>query len=289
VATNTATTPASVTARIGADEILKRTLTKAKYTIEVYKVDRTSYHLFDQAAEFLGVSKDEIKAFFLRCCDLTAEQDIFGDLPAIPKDFSTVAFDIATGAQLQIGQLTKDYYLQPEFYFHVGDTPGTNRHIAFRGWSQPELQYWGDNGHSSYPSEQWGNINKSKDNTARAVVFYAAGWNIQNYQGLMLVTDSNSKNFFDVDIRADSTGQPYFLLSPTFPKFGENWVEKVTVTIHAKPGTPAGDYRIGLNPTLPPTEINSKWLTDHRGIYFGGRGNIVAEGNQVDLFINVQE
>lgn len=279
----------SFTQRVERSESLKRTLTKAKYTIELYRVDRSSYDLFESAAIYTGSTLDEIKSFYLNCCDLTSEADIFSDLPPIPSDFPSVAYDIATGSLLQLGQITKSYYLQPELYFHVGETAGANRQIAFRAWSQPQLEYWGDNGHLSYPNQQWGTITKSKDNIARAVVFYASGWNIQNYQGLMLVPNADAKQYFDVVIESDSTGQPYFLLGPTFPKFDAHWAEKVTVTLRAKPGTPAGEYHVGINPTNPPREINEKWANDHKGLYFGGRGSIIDGGNQIEFIVTVVE
>ena len=278
----------SFTDRVERNESLKRTLTKAKYTIELYRIDRSTYRLFESAAQFTNSTLDEINAFFFNCCDLTSEQDIFSELPPIPKDFSTVAYDIATGSLLQLGQITKDYYLQPEFYFNVGETAGSNRRIAFRGWAQPELEYWGDNGYLSYPNQQWGTVQKNNENLARAVVFYSAGWNIQNYQGLMLVPDAKSRELFDIEIQADSTGQPYFLLSPTFPKFYNNWAEKVTITVRAKPGTPPGQYTIGINPATPPNAVNIKWAGEHKGLYFSGRGSIAPEGNQIDLIIDVQ-
>ena len=278
----------SFTQRVEKNETLKRTLSKAKYTIELYRVDRSSYRLFDAAAQYTGSTYDEIKSFFLQCCDLESEQDIFSALPPVPSDFASVAYDIATGSLLQLGQITPAYYLQPEFYFHVGETAGANRRIAFRAWSQPELEYWGDNGHLTYPSEQWGVVDTTKDNLARAVVFYSAGWNIQNYQGLMLVADAKSRELFDIEIQADSTSQPYFLLSPTFPRFYPNWAEKVTITVRAKPGVAPGEYSIGINPSNPPANISEKWAIDHKGLYFNGRGSISAEGDQIVLHISVR-
>lgn len=279
----------SFTQRVERNDLLKRTLTKAKYNIEVYRVDRSAYNLFESAAAYTNSTLDEIKEFYLNCCDLTSEEDIFSELPPLPSDFPSVAYDIATGSLLQLGQITKQYYLQPEFYFHVGETAGANRRVAFRAWAQPELEYWGDNGHLSYPSQQWGIITKSADNAARAVVFYSAGWNIQNYQGLMLVPNADAKNYFDIEIQADSTAQPYFLLGPTFPRFDAHWAEKVNITVRAKPGTPPGEYRIGINPATPPKEINEKWASEHKGLYFSGRGSIVPQGNQIDFVITVQE
>ncbi|QQR92829.1 MAG: hypothetical protein IPJ89_01125 [Candidatus Iainarchaeum archaeon] len=148
----TSTETLTFTQRVERNESLKRTLTKAKYTREIYSIDRRGYDLFESAANFTDSSLDEIKEFYLNCCDLTSEEDIFADLPPIPSDFAAVAYDIATGSLLQLGQITKGYYLQPEFYFHVGETAGANRRIAFRAWSQPELQYWGTMATSPIPT-----------------------------------------------------------------------------------------------------------------------------------------
>lgn len=279
---------ANLLASIQDNETKKRVLSKAKYTAETYKINRAAYDLFEKAAAFKGMTLEEINAFFFECCDLTNEDDIFSNLPPIPSDFSTVAFDVATGSQLQIGQLESEYYKQPEFYFFVGETAGANRFIAFREWANPHLEDWGDYGVRTMPNQQWGNITKNKNDEAAAVVFVTAGWGIQNYQGVMWIVDGKSLEYFDVSVETESTGKPYHLISPTFPQFGRNWSDKLSIRAKAKPGTPAGVYNIAINPVSPPKEVGSKWAKEHRGTY-AEIGFIRPAGNQIDLFVTVTE
>ena len=269
------------------NEVKKRTLSKAKYTAQTYAVKRDEYDLYEKAAAAKNMTLDEITSFFFECCDLTKESDIFDALPAVPADFSSVAFDVATGTLHQIGQLGPEFYKQPEFYFHVGETAGANRFIAFKEWSNPHLEDWGDYGLGTYPNQQWGSVSKTGPNSeAVAVVFVMAGWGIQNYQGVSWVVDAKSLEFFDVTVEAESTGRPYHLISPTFPQFGANWADKITVRAKPKPNTPPGTYNIAINPVAPPKELSSKWNTEHRGVYVE-IGSIRPGGNQVDLFVNV--
>jgi hypothetical protein len=242
-------------------------LSKEKYIKQIYTVDRSTYNLFEKAAAYRKESLSDTKKFFYNCCDLTSEEEIFQKLPPIPSDFAELAYSLATGRLYQIGTLGEEYYKQPEWYFHTDQTALANRMFAFAGWSAPQLNYWGDYGGAAYPADQFDTVSKSKRKKFTAVVFVTNGWNIQNWVGMTMIANNNALKNFDIKISEDKTGQPYFLLGPTFPKFSRDWATRITIEGEVKDTTPPGVYVIHVNPIAPPTELNAKWSSEHIGIY----------------------
>lgn len=274
-------------------QALKSTLSKEKFLMKLYETNREEYNLYEKAAKSMGVTLPEVKQFFLNCCDLTSEEDIFSQLPPIPKDFSKVAYGVATGQLYQVGLLGPEYYKQPEFYTFVDEETGSvNRHFAFLGITDPNLQYWGDNGAQTYPSDQYTSISFSKDETFTAAVFVTNAWNIQNYVGMNFVADKEASKYFDITISEDTTGKPYFLLGPTFPRFHKDWATKMVIQGKLKKGLSYADIphsiTIGLNPVAPPKELNEKWADEHTAVY-APYGFLKPSDNYINLHIDITE
>lgn len=268
-------------------QLLKSTLSKEKFLKKLYEVDRSTYHLYDKAAQYLRVSKEEVTQFFFDCCDLANEEDIFSELPSIPADFSSVAYDVSVGKLNQIGLLDEGFYKQPEFYSFIDQETGVvNREYAFRPWSRPELNQWGDNGFQVYPADQFDSVDLSNRDSFSAVVFATNGWNIQNYVGIHLVANSESSKYFDITISEERTGQSYFLLGPTFPRFSRDWATKVVIEGKVKPGTPPGSYHIRIDPVAPASELSAKWGEEHPGLY-APYGFIIPSTGYINLQVDV--
>ncbi len=268
-------------------EFLKNTLSKEKFLKKLFEVDRDSYHLYDKAAKFMGITTEEVTQFFYNCCDLTSEADIFSELPPVPEGFSATAYDVSTGKLNQIGLLDESYYKQPEFYSFIDDQTGViNREYSLRPWSKPVLNQWGDNGMQAYPADQFDSLSLSGRKEFTATIFVTNGWNIQNYVGLQLVANSEALKYFDITISEDLTGKSYFLLSPTFPRFTKDWATKVFVTGKIKPNTPPGTYQITINPVQPAKELSTKWANDHPGLY-AAYGFIAPSSGYINLTIDV--
>lgn len=263
-------------------------LSKAKYLLQLYTINRDSYGLFEKAAAYRNETVEDTKKFFLSCCDLESEEGIFSELPSIPSDFSTVAYNFATGQIYQLGSITGSYYKQPELYFHATETSLVNRKLAFSGWSEPQLNYWGDYGGTAVPADQYGVVSKKGRPTFTASIFVANGWNIQNWVGMHMVANASSLKNFDIQISEEQTGQPYFLLGPTFPKFSKDWATKITVVGTVKDSTPPGVYQVRVNPIQPPKELSQKWSEDHLGIYVP-YGGLVPDTGFITLNITVTE
>lgn len=263
-------------------------LSKSKYLIQLYTIDRDAYNLFEQAAAYRNETLAETKKFFLNCCDLQSEEQIFEELPPIPSDFSTVAYNFATGQLYQLGSVSGSYYKQPELYFHTDQTAVSNRKLAFSGWSKPQLNYWGDYGMTATPGSQFGKVDKGTHKTFTAAVFLANGWNIQNWVGTHMVVNQSAKEYFDITVSEEQTGQPYFLLGPTFPYFSKDWATKIIIKGTVKSTTPPGEYIVRVNPVAPPAELSQKWSEDHVGIYVP-YGGLVPDTGFVTLNITVTE
>lgn len=268
-------------------ELMKNTLSKEKFLKKLFSVDRDSYDLYEKAAQYLGVSVQEVTQFFFDCCDLKNEEDIFSELPSVPTDFPSVAYDVSQGKLYQIGLLDETYYKQPEFYTFIDlETGIVNREYSLRPWSQPQLNQWGDNGMQAYPAEQFDNLSISDRQTFSAVIFVTNAWNIQNWVGVHLVPNSDTLKNFDLTISEETTGQPYFLLGPTFPKFTRDWATKVTIEGKLKPGIAPGKYVVGVNPVPPANELSQKWSDDHPGLY-APYGFLRPADNYISLVIDV--
>lgn len=274
-------------------QALKSTLSKEKFLLKLYETNRDEYNLYEKAAVNMGVSVDEIQQFFFDCCDLQNEEDIFSDLPPIPKDFAKVAYDVSSGKLYQIGLLSYEYYSQPEFYSFVDQETGVvNRHYAFLAFTDPNLSQWGDNGAQTYPSDQYTTISFSGDNSFRAAVFVTNAWNIQNYVGINLIANKEATDYFDLTISEENTGKSYFLLGPTFPRFDKNWATKVIIEGKLKPGLSYSQIpksiTIGLNPVAPPAELNAKWADEHSALY-APYGFLKPADNYINLHISIEE
>ncbi|MDZ4256866.1 MAG: hypothetical protein U1C71_04610, partial [archaeon] len=243
------------------------TLSKARYLKEVFKVDRDKYDIYEKAAANMGLTLEETKQFFLDCCDLASEEQIFSQLPPVPYDFPEVAYDLQVGNIFQLGNLGHAYYSQPEFHFQGTELAVVNQYYAFIGWINPSLNYWGDSALRTYPDTQHDTISHSGRRTFSAIVFATNGWNIQNYVGVQFVPNGDAAQYFDITIREEKTGQPYFLLGPTFPVFDKDWATRVTIEGTVKDDTPPGVYVVGINPTAPPRELSTKWSNEHKGLY----------------------
>jgi len=241
------------------------------YFEEAFKPKRSEYKLFEQASTFLKKPVSEIPSFF----SLKSEAEIFSSLPQIPEDFSETAYLLASGRYFSIGFLDEGYYKQPEFYPNF-------KEYGLRYWSSPDPKYWVTSGLGSYPAEQWDTLKRGEREEFNAVVFLYSGYGVQTFQGVTLMPNSESRQYFDITISPQS-----FLLEPTFPKFYKGWAERIEIKGKLKPNAPAGNYAIGINVETPPRELKEKWEFEHKNLYFDATSAIRPEGNQIQLNIQV--
>ncbi len=270
-------------------QLLKSSLSKEKFLKSLYKIDRENYDLYEQAAEHLGLSLEETQQFFFDCCDLTKESDIFAQLPPIPDDFAEVAYGISIGTVGQIGLLNEGYSTQPEFFTFVNQETGVvSREFMFKGYTDVDLSQWVDHGIQAYPADQYDTLSKSGRTSFRANVFITNVWNNQNFEGINLVANSKAYECFDLTIAEDSTGKSYFLLGPTFPYFHRDWATKVVIEGVLKPNAPLGDCLVQIDPVAPPSELSSKWSSEHPGIYVP-YGFLHPSDSYINLHITITE
>lgn len=264
-------------------------LTKSRYIRDTYAIHRDRYDIFEKSAEKHGETLDETKEFFLSCCGLTSEEDIFSQLPLPPANFSDIAYDIAVGNTFQLESYGPDVYKQPELYFIGTETALVNQYWAFNPWIERSLNYWGEYGGNAFPASQDDSgVSKSGRTTFSAVVFFTNAWNIQNYVGYNLVPDAESQKYFDLTISEEQTGQPYFLLGPTFPRFDQDWATRISVEGKVHPDTPPGTYTIHISPIAPPAELAQKWGSAHPAQY-ASYGAIGPTDGYITLHITVSE
>lgn len=241
---------------------------------EVYRPRRESYKLFEKAADFLGKDEEGIKQYF----GLLGEQEIYASLPTPADDFSELAYLFATGKYYAIGQLGPEYYMQPEFY-------PTFKISGVKFWTQPDPRYWVPHGFGSYPSVQSDTLSLSGRKDCSGVVFVHSSWGVQTYQGFTLMPSNETLNNFDITIEPQN-----FLVGPAWPKFAENWVQRVAVNCHLKDGVPPGSYNIVINVVNPPKELQEQWEFAYKNVYFDAAiSPIRPSANFIEFNINVTE
>lgn len=249
-------------------------LSRALYFREAFQPTRTNYRIFEKAAQFTKKPVSEMPAYF----NLKNEADIWSELPPVPKDFSEIAYMLAIGSFFAIDGLGEEYYEQPEFYPNF-----TNPKGGLRWWLEPDPTSWGSNGYGTYPAEQWTTLKKGETESFKATVFLYTSFGVQTYQGLTVYADSESQKYFDLTISPQT-----FLLGPSFPKFGKNWAQKVTIRGKLKPDTPKGQYGVALNVGHPPADKQSEWSLLHKNLYQDAANGIRPSGNSVSLYVKVE-
>lgn len=198
--------------------------------------------------------------------------EVFSELPPIPADFGTMTYMFEIGRWKDLSYFTEEYYKQPEFY--------PNFEIAgLRFWKEPNPASWGVIGWGAYPADIWVNTYAGAEFEART--FWHTSWGVQTYQGVKLAptypatsADANGRIFNVQDPEQVSKyfnvtfDEPVFLLSPTYPKFGRDWVRAVKVRVKVKEDTPKGEYVLGVDPVMPPEEVRTEWLLKYKMLYF---------------------
>ncbi len=246
---------------------------RKEYFEEAFKPRRDEYNLFEKASERLGIPLEDVPEYFT----LNSEEDIFNELPQVPEDFSEVAYLLATGRTYAIGNLSEEYFLQPEFYPNFKEN-------GLKYWSEPDPKYWTTNGYGTYPAEQFDVLSYSNRDEFLAVVFLYTGYGVQTYQGATLIPSSGSLEYFDITISPDT-----FLLTPTFPKFSKDWAHQIVIAGKLKPDTPPGEYSIGLLIVKPPYEKKVEWASKYRNLYFDAATGIAPSNFPIRFTITVKE
>jgi hypothetical protein len=185
--------------------------------------------------------------------DKTSDQNV----PHIsrPEDFVQIKRDIQRGVFYDFDNLTKDYYLQPDFY------PSYRQNLSH------DYTRWGVHGYGAFPGEISYNINNFKK--GQYIVLYTfvkAGDEIETFQGMKFDVDSqNLSNLFDINIYPNTV-----MFTPTFPDRSEysvdnrtyDWAYKLKISITAKSDIPSGKYEFKLKASLPGEDIQKLYYSD---------------------------
>ncbi len=205
---------------------------------------------------------------------------MYKELPPFPPDFYKIRTLVWAGMIKDLSKIGEEYWKQPEWF------PKFEK-IGVPLLQNPPENRWGAYGISSYPSDAVGNINIG--DSLDFYFYIRSSYLVETYQGLRLVTkypqkaeittgqkfpDGNSKilqdpkevaQYFDV-----KTEPSEFILTPNFPLFTYNGTRRIKVTITPKPGTPEGDYAIGIDIAKPSEENRNKWLMKYLNLYVDG-------------------
>ena len=246
---------------------------RQRYFEEAFVPRREQYDLFEKAAKFLGIPLEKVPEYF----SLESEKEIFEQLPSVPKDFSEIAYLLASGRSYEIEGLSEGYFLQPEFYPGFSDN-------GIKYWTEPNPNYWTTNGYGAYPADQFDTLSKSGRKEFVAVVFFYSGYGVQTYQGTTIIPTAESLEYFDIKVEPNT-----FLLDPTFPKFSGDWARKIVIRGTLKENAPPGDYTIGFLVVPPPKEKREEWAFKYRNLYFDAASSVAPSRFPFQFFVTVVE
>ncbi len=207
---------------------------------------------------------------------------VFSKLPPMPRDFYEIDLLVTKGLWSNTSYLTRDYWIQPEFYPQFEEqgidlmlNPPTGRFGAF--------------GYGTYPSELVVlTYPGAKINTA---FFVHTSWLVETYQGMGFDFVYPPNGFlrssdFPNDTNRTVTQDPQVvrryirgtispsnvLLAPAYPVFDENWAQKIDVNLDIAPDTPPGRYLAGVDIVAPPQEKADEWFNQYRTRYTSSGG-----------------
>jgi hypothetical protein len=220
---------------------------------------------------------------------------VFDLLPPVPNDFLYKVYLIKYGKYVTIDQLGPEYYKQPEF-----DPDFTK--FGLRYWeewkdSNYTKKYWGTVGLRSYPFSQ--HIVSAPGYSFNITLFLSSNWNIETYQGLKITPTfipkaqsedgkdmvglSNASKYINVNVTPNE-----FLLTPAFPQFTPDWVQKLTFTGKIADDTPKGIYILSMKIDKPSSANSDKWLLQYLNLYSEGADMITTDKPYLQAFIYVQ-
>ncbi|MDO8661573.1 MAG: hypothetical protein Q7K43_06800, partial [Candidatus Woesearchaeota archaeon] len=176
-------------------------IVRQQYFEEAFKPHRDTYDIFEKTSKNLNIPLEQIPQKF----GLNSEQEIWGELPKVPKDFSETAYALAQGRYYSIGLLEEEYFSQPEFYPNF-------KTQALRYWTTPDASSWTPQGYGQYPAQQFDVLTKGEREEFTGVVFFHTSWGVEGFQGVTLVPTSFAQKYFDITISPDT-----FLLGATVP------------------------------------------------------------------------
>lgn len=196
--------------------------------------------------------------------------DTFEALPEIPDDFGTIAYMIHTGKLFSFDKVTKEYYLQPEFFPLFIDNG-----LKFYEYHNPK--YVGTYGWGTYPSEQ--TVYTPVGGEGKVEFFFKTGWGIETWQGINLVAMPRC------DWITAEVENPIFVTPPSYPEFcteekcGEDWARKVTIKGRIDANVASGSKcDIELTSIAPPISKVREWIDKYRTDYVTASASMVTTG-----------
>jgi hypothetical protein len=172
--------------------------------------------------------------------------DVFKDLPEYPANFAILKRDIYNGQITDLNRIPENVYRQPEVY------PTWDN--GQKWFTEHDYSRWGVHGYGFFPGElSYTVANMTAGDTINIYSFLHTSWGIETWQGLKLIPVYNNY-YFDVSLTPDET-----LLEPTFPKFYNNWSQKINMLIIAKRPVPQGYYKFSISFTTPSGTNSNLW------------------------------
>lgn len=205
----------------------------------------------------------------------------FAYLPDVPENFGTISYQVSTGKLFDLSKVTRDYYLQPEFYPLFADNG-----LPF--YENYDPKYVGVFGWGTYPSEQWADA--VAGSSADVEFFFKTGWGVETWQGMNLKATPKC-NWVQASI-TDSL----FITAPSYPEFctvqhcGGDWARKMAIHLEVSGSALKGQKcDIELSNTAPPKENSIEWGDRYDVSYIAASKAMVTAGVPFVVHLTVVE
>lgn len=208
------------------------------------------HFIFEKWAEQHAQTLEETKLFFEQTYGMKNEQEIFAALPAVPEDMDEWDKGWSANDINGLANVPENVYVQPEFH------PTFNEN-GLKPWMNTTPNPPATFGIMSAPADQEVAI-QQEETAFETILFVGSAWGATYYQGVGLTYTLEPDAPHTIEISPRNV-----LAGPTFPRFDEEWMHRITIkgTIHPEAGVK--EYVLRIYPTQPHPDYEQQWYATH--------------------------
>lgn len=227
------------------------------------KMEIHTHQLYEKHAQAHGITTDVTREFFFKQYGLENEKQIYEKLPYPPATFEGDANQLYSGKVERVNEIPANVYRQPEFH------PLFARQ-GVRAWTEAKSIAQTVIGITSFPAEQTATVDAARGGIETAL-FVSSAWGAAQSQATGFRYTVQPAGPIEVRIEPNE-----IVLGPTFPRFSEDWIQKIKIQIKWNSKLEAGTYEVTLYPDVPSESFVRR--LEPNVVYAGSNGIGMGEG-----------